>query len=195
MHRLGCSVRKAYWQPASSDALRQFKVIDILTVSTGIADLPDSVHIALEGNDLTDAELMGDEDFIIALFQLLVEFHYGPEGHKFESLPRRSEAVVGIVLVVSMDNRIALEVRGIDFMLELASVRSIDNYGTYEPYRIGIVLVGKIVYERSAESYLDTVEIAHEQQTKVKIEIIEIDRILERSALDILVCPVAKFGI
>ena len=153
------------------------------------------MHIILEGNDLTDAELMGDEDFIIALFQLLVEFHHGSECHKFESLPRRSEAVIGIVLVVSMDNRIALEVGCIDFTFELAGVRTVDDYRTHEPYRMGIVLVGEVVYKRSAESYLDTVEIAHEQQTKVKIEVIEIDRILERSTLYILVCTVAKCGI
>ena len=164
-------------------------------MSTDITDLPYGMHIALEGNDLTDAELMGDEDFIIALLQLLIEFHHGSEGHKFESFPRRSEAVVGIILVVSMDNRITFEVRGIDFTLELAGVRTIYNNRTHKPYRIGIILVGEIVYERSAECYLDAVEIAHEQQTEVKIEVVEIDRILERSTLDILVCTVAKFGI
>lgn len=53
---------------ASADALRQFKIIDILTMSASIADLPDGAHIALESNDLTDAELMGDEDFVIRIF-------------------------------------------------------------------------------------------------------------------------------
>lgn len=33
-------------------------------MSTHISDLPDSVHIALERNDLPDAELVGDEDFV-----------------------------------------------------------------------------------------------------------------------------------
>ena len=106
---------------------------------------------------------MGDEDFIIALLQLLVEFHHGSESHKFESFPRRSEAVVGIILVVSMYNRIALEIRGIDFTLELAGVSAIDDDRTHEPYRIGVILVGYIEYERSAECYLDAVEISHEQ--------------------------------
>ena len=30
------------------------------------------MHIILEGDDLSDAELMGDEDSIFALFKLLV---------------------------------------------------------------------------------------------------------------------------
>ena len=66
---------------------------------------------------------MSDEDFIIALFQLFVKFHHGAKGHKFQSLPRRSEAVVGVLLMMSMYNRIAFEVGGVNLTLEV-TVRS-----------------------------------------------------------------------
>lgn len=48
---------------------------------------------------------------------------------------------------------------------------------------------------RSAEGYLYTVEIAHEQQAQVKIEVVEIDSVLKRCALDIFVGSVAQVGI
>lgn len=164
-------------------------------MSASIADLTNGVHITFKCNDLTDAELMSDKDFIISIFQLLIKFHYGSKGHKFESLPRWSEAVVGIGQMVSMDNRIAFEIASIDFAFEIKGIRTINNSRTHEPYRIGFIFIGKIVYERCAESYLDTVEIAHEQQTKVKIEVIEIDRILERSFFNIFMCSITEFGI
>ena len=96
-------------------------------MGASISDLPDSVHIALECNDLPDAELMGDEDFVFTLFKLLVEFHHGTKGHKFESLPRRCEAVVRVSLMMAMYHRIAFEVRGIALALEVAGVLATDD--------------------------------------------------------------------
>lgn len=164
-------------------------------MGASVTDLPDSVHIALESNNLPDAELMGNEDFVFTLFKLLVEFHYSSKGHKFKSLPRRSKAVVGVTLMMAMDYRIALEIRGIDLALEVAGVRATDNGRTYKPYRRSVILVREVVYERSTEGYLDAIEIAHEQQTQVKIEVVEIYCVLKRCALDVFVGAVAEFGI
>ena len=164
-------------------------------MGASIANLPYGVHVTLERNDLPDAEILRDEDFVIALFQLFVEFHNGTKGHKFKSLPRRREAVVGILLMMAVYDRISFEVGGVDLTLEVTGIGTADNRRTYKPYRRGIVLVGKVVDERSAESNLNAVEIAHEQQAQVKIEVVEIDRVLKRCALDVFVCTVAQVGI
>ena len=56
---------------------------------------------------------MGDKDFVVTPL-LLVEFHYGTKGHKFESLPRWGEAVVGISLMMAVYHRVAFEIRGVN---------------------------------------------------------------------------------
>lgn len=160
-----------------------------------ISDLSDCVHIAFEGDDLSDAELMGDEDSIFALFKLLVEFHHGTESHEFECLPGRSKAVVGILQMMAVDYGIAFEVGRVYLEFEVAGVGPVDNGTAYEPDRIGFVFVGEMVNERSAEGYLDAVEITHKQKPQVKIEIVQVDSVFERSAFDIFVGAVAKLRI
>ena len=177
------------------DASRKPQVVKEVSVGASITNLPDSVHIAFKRNDLPDAEFLSDKDFIIAFFQLLIQLHYSTECHKFKGFPRGREAVVGILLMVSLNDRIALEVGGVNFIFKIPRIRTADNSWTYKPYRIGRVFVGKVVDQRSSESYLNSRQVSSKQQTQVKIEVIEFNRVLKSCAVDIFVCAVSQLGI
>ncbi len=164
-------------------------------MSTCIADLAYGLHVALEGNYLTNAKLMSYVDFVVRLFQLLVKFHHGSKCHEFESLPGWRKTVVWIFLVVAMDDRITFEIRGVYLLFKVACVRTIDNRRANKPYRIGIIFVGEMVNERCTKSYLDAIEITHKQEAQVKIKVIEIDRIFKQSSINVFMCTVTKVGI
>ena len=116
-------------------------------MGAGITDLPDGMHVALEGYDLPDSEFMGQEYFVIPVFQLLVEFQHCSKGHEFKCLPSWRESVIRVFDVVAADNRVALEVRGIDFPLEITGVSLVEYRRADKPYRLGVVLIGEIVYQ------------------------------------------------
>lgn len=177
------------------DASRKPQVIKEVSVGAGVTDFPDRVHIAFKRNDLPDAEFLSDKDFIIAFFELLIQLHNSTECHKLECFPRGREAVIRILLMVALNDRIALEVGGVNFIFKIPRIRTADNRRTYKPYGIGRVFVGKVVNQCSSESNLNSRQVSSKQQTQVKIEVIEFNRVLKSCAVDIFVCAVSQLGI